>query len=131
MQDWDISFGDTVADNASAGPFVLGDQPRTLDQVEPRTVSMTMTLRYLGEAESPGSRVGGTRPMGTCLGIRRRITNRCRPHGQEQGSTGQPARAPAPEHRLRTICAQAPPREQVASRFLQVKESPACRSKRV
>lgn len=41
---WDISYGDTVADNASSGLFVLGATPVPLNAVEPREVSMTMTL---------------------------------------------------------------------------------------
>ncbi|MBP2351409.1 2-keto-4-pentenoate hydratase [Kribbella aluminosa] len=53
VQNWDISFGDTVADNASAGAFVLGNQPRTLDAFDPSTVSMTMTVT--GQDLSTGS----------------------------------------------------------------------------
>lgn len=41
---WDISFGDTVADNASAGAFVLGPRRMTLDEFEPRDTVMTMTI---------------------------------------------------------------------------------------
>lgn len=44
IQDWDISFGDTVADNASAGAFVLGPKRVSLDQIEPKNVSMAMTV---------------------------------------------------------------------------------------
>lgn len=41
---WDISFGDTVADNASAGLYVLGSQRQTLAEVEPSSVAMTMRI---------------------------------------------------------------------------------------
>lgn len=41
---WDISFGDTVADNASAGAYVLGPLRRTLAEFEPEDVAMTMTI---------------------------------------------------------------------------------------
>lgn len=41
---WDITFGDTVADNASAGLYVLGGQRRTLAEVEPSSVAMTMRI---------------------------------------------------------------------------------------
>jgi 2-keto-4-pentenoate hydratase len=50
---WDISLGDTVADNASSGVFVLGGPPRTLDEVEPRDVVMEMT--FDGEVVSTGN----------------------------------------------------------------------------
>jgi 2-keto-4-pentenoate hydratase len=49
---WDISFADTVADNASSGLFVLGSRPLPLTAVEPRTVEMTMTID--GEPVSTG-----------------------------------------------------------------------------
>ncbi|GAA2208873.1 fumarylacetoacetate hydrolase family protein [Nonomuraea monospora] len=41
---WDISFGDTVADNASSGAYVLGTERRTLDAIEPVDVAMSMTV---------------------------------------------------------------------------------------
>jgi 2-keto-4-pentenoate hydratase len=40
---WDITFGDTVADNASSGLFVLGSTRRGLADFEPRQAEMTMT----------------------------------------------------------------------------------------
>lgn len=53
IQGWDISFGDTVADNASAGAYVLGPQRRSLEEVEPRDVIMTMSID--GEEVSTGN----------------------------------------------------------------------------
>lgn len=44
IADWDISFGDTVADNASAGAFVLGPVHKRLTEFEPREVTMSMTI---------------------------------------------------------------------------------------
>lgn len=50
---WDISLGDTVADNASAGAYVLGSQRRSLDIFEPRDTTMTMTID--GEVVAQGN----------------------------------------------------------------------------
>ncbi|MDN4161755.1 2-keto-4-pentenoate hydratase [Nocardioides abyssi] len=50
---WDISFADTVADNASSGAYVLGPERVRLDAFEPREVVMSMTID--GELVSEGS----------------------------------------------------------------------------
>ena len=50
---WDISFGDTVADNASSGLFALGERRLTLEEFEP--VDVAMTMRLDGELVSEGS----------------------------------------------------------------------------
>jgi 2-keto-4-pentenoate hydratase len=50
---WDITFGDTVADNASSGLYVLGERQLTLDEFEP--VDVPMTLQLDGEQVSSGS----------------------------------------------------------------------------
>lgn len=42
IADWDITFTDTVADNASSGLFVLGGTPVSLKDVDLRQVSMTL-----------------------------------------------------------------------------------------
>ncbi|MFE3257932.1 2-keto-4-pentenoate hydratase [Nocardia sp. NPDC059091] len=51
--DWDISFADTVADNASSGVYVLGAEQKTLDELEPATVTMRMEID--GEVVSTGT----------------------------------------------------------------------------
>lgn len=56
---WDITFGDTVADNASGGVYVLGADRRTLAEFEPKEVTMTMTKN--GDVVSEGTGVA-------CLG---------------------------------------------------------------
>jgi 2-keto-4-pentenoate hydratase len=50
---WDISFGDTVADNASSGLFVLGRRRLRLDEFSP--VGVTMVMRLDGRVVSEGS----------------------------------------------------------------------------
>lgn len=50
---WDISFGDTVADNASAGAYVLGPRHTPLAAFDPVAVEMTMTVD--GEEVSTGT----------------------------------------------------------------------------
>lgn len=50
---WDITFADTVADNASSGLFVLGDALIPLERFEPAEARMSMTLD--GEVVSTGS----------------------------------------------------------------------------
>jgi 2-keto-4-pentenoate hydratase len=59
IADWDISFGDTVADNASSGAYVLGSARTELDTLEPRMVEMTMSVN--GEVVSTGAGIA-------CLG---------------------------------------------------------------
>lgn len=59
IEDWDIEFTDTVADNASSGLFVVGRDGRSLDEIEPREVTMSLTIN--GEERSAGN---GT----ACLG---------------------------------------------------------------
>ncbi|KQW53054.1 2-keto-4-pentenoate hydratase [Nocardioides sp. Root1257] len=53
IADWAIGFTDTVADNASSGLFVVGTDGRTLDELEPRDVTMSLTIN--GEERSAGN----------------------------------------------------------------------------
>jgi len=52
IADWRIGFTDTVADNASSGLFVVGGQGRTLDELEPKDVTMSLSIN--GEERSSG-----------------------------------------------------------------------------
>lgn len=53
IENWDIRFTDTVADNASSGLFVVGTDEQPLSAVEPRLVDME--LRINGEVRSSGN----------------------------------------------------------------------------
>jgi len=53
IEGWDIGFTDTVADNASSGLYVVGREGRTLDELEPRDVVMSLTIN--GEVRSSGN----------------------------------------------------------------------------
>ncbi len=53
IADWNIGFTDTVADNASSGLYVVGRDGRTLDEIEPRDVTMSLTIN--GEERSSGT----------------------------------------------------------------------------
>lgn len=53
IADWKIGFTDTVADNASSGLFVVGQDGRALADVEPRDVVMSLTIN--GEERSTGT----------------------------------------------------------------------------
>lgn len=53
VADWDISIVDTIADNASAGLFVLGTTPRRLADFDPRLCGMVLERR--GEPVSVGA----------------------------------------------------------------------------
>ena len=53
IADWNISFVDTVADNASSSAYVLGSTPKRLTEVDLRLCGMVMTRR--GEPVSVGA----------------------------------------------------------------------------
>jgi len=44
IAEWDITFGDTVADNASSGLFVLGSERRSLAEFDPVQAQMSMLI---------------------------------------------------------------------------------------
>jgi 2-keto-4-pentenoate hydratase len=53
IEGWDIGFTDTVADNASSGLYVVGREGRTLDELEPKDVVMSLSIN--GEVRSSGN----------------------------------------------------------------------------
>ena len=57
IADWDLTIADTVADNGSSSLFVLGEHRLTLDDFEPRAVTMRMYSAdaLVSEGEAPRS----------------------------------------------------------------------------
>ncbi|TYL45315.1 2-keto-4-pentenoate hydratase [Nocardioides sp. BGMRC 2183] len=53
IAEWDIAFTDTVADNASSGLYVVGREGRPLGDLEPREVTMSLSIN--GEERSTGN----------------------------------------------------------------------------
>ena len=53
IADWDITYVDTVADNASSGLYVVSDRVVPLTEVEP--IDVTMVMRVNGSAVSEGT----------------------------------------------------------------------------
>jgi 2-keto-4-pentenoate hydratase len=53
IERWDITFTDTVADNASSGLFVIGTDAKPLTAISPVDVVMTLTIN--GEVRSAGN----------------------------------------------------------------------------
>jgi 2-keto-4-pentenoate hydratase len=55
VRGWDISFADTVADNASSGLFVIGDRRVGLATVDPKAVEMAMCVNGVEVSTGRGS----------------------------------------------------------------------------
>lgn len=77
IRGWDITFADTVADNASSGLFVLGTERRDLGSFEPVDAQMSMQLD--GEVVSTGS---GAACLGDPLAALRWLALTAREFGQ-------------------------------------------------
>lgn len=55
IANWDISFADTVADNASSGLFVLGSRRLRLDEFEPRDTAVSLAVNGLVVSTGTGA----------------------------------------------------------------------------
>ena len=55
IADWNIGFTDTVADNASSGLYVVGQDGRTLEELEPRDVAMSLTINGAERSSGTGA----------------------------------------------------------------------------
>ncbi len=76
IADWDIGFTDTVADNASSGLYVVGQEGRSLTELVPRDVDMTLAIN--GEVRSSGS---GTACLGDPVEALRWLAVQCHRFG--------------------------------------------------
>jgi 2-keto-4-pentenoate hydratase len=72
IADWDITFVDTVADNASSGLYVLGEQRVPLDEVDLAAVSMSMSRNGDVVSEGDGAACLGS-PLNAALWLARTL----------------------------------------------------------
>jgi len=78
VRDWDISILDTVADNASSGAFILGNQPHALDDFDTRLCGMVVEHR--GEPVSVGAGAAALgNPLNAVVWLAREMVARGRP----------------------------------------------------
>lgn len=55
IENWDITFTDTVADNASSGLYVVGSEGKPLSVLEPRDVEMSLTINGIERSSGNGA----------------------------------------------------------------------------
>lgn len=80
VRDWDISILDTVADNASAGAFILGNEPHALEDFDSRLCGMVVEHR--GEPVSVGAGAACLgNPLNAMVWLAREMVFRGRPLG--------------------------------------------------
>src|SRR3546814_3429640 len=79
---WDITIVDTIADNASAGLFVLGASPKLLTDID--LAAVTVVLSRDGETVSTGV---GSNCLGNPLSAALLLARRLAGLGQDRKST--------------------------------------------
>ena len=97
IDQWDITFTDTVADNASSGLYVVGRDGQTLDELEPRDVEMSLTHQRRGAVVGQRRRLPG-RPAGGAAVAGRAVPPLRRP---APGRPGRAVRCPGPVRAVR------------------------------
>ena len=92
IRNWDIRITDTIADNASGGLFVLGNEPRKLEGIDLRLCGMVMERR--GDQISLGAGVACLgNPLNAALWLARTMVDA--PHSDD---TYFPLRAQLAQH---------------------------------
>ena len=80
IRDWDIRITDTIADNASAGLYVLGQMPRRLGAFDPRLCGMVMFRNNEPVSVGAGAACLGS-PLNATLWLARTMARAGRPLG--------------------------------------------------
>jgi len=80
VENWDITIGDTVADNASSGRYVLGTSPKLLHDVDVRGVTMSMKVDAEEVSAGSGAACLGN-PVNAVVWLANELTRRGSPLG--------------------------------------------------
>jgi len=80
VKDWDIRITDTVADNASSGLYVLGQQPKKLTEFDPRLCGMVMFCNNEPVSVGAGAACMGS-PLNATLWLAKTMAKAGRPLG--------------------------------------------------
>ncbi len=78
VRDWDISILDTVADNASAGAFILGNEPHALEDFDPAFAAWSSNTAASRFRSAPVLPVPGN-PLNAMVWLAREMVARGRP----------------------------------------------------
>ena len=78
MEDWNIQISDTIADNASGSHFILGEDSKSLNELNPETVSMKLYKN--GKLSSEGNgRACMDNPLNATLWLAQKMNNQGEP----------------------------------------------------